>query len=159
MALPSDLDQSGGIPQVRKVYLGPTVGWKYIDSPLYIQHALLGGGLDISVGVKPGLIIPSNAVIVDWTLGSARDVGNLQLDVWKITKTQWLAGTLPSAANSIAGTDKPRLVAQSARQSTALTGWTTLISQDDVIFPNVESCSGVKVATLVLTCVTIIGPS
>lgn len=151
-----DLDKGGRRPQIHRTYLGPSVGWVSTDEPTYILYVINGGGIDISVGFKPPLTIPEWVIATEWTLMS--DVaGSIQIDVWKIPQSTYLAGTVPTSANSITGTDIPKLVGQVANSSEALTGWTTEIKQNDVLAFNVDSCSNIKRVTLTIQCVRIIG--
>lgn len=153
-----DLDKSGRIPQIIKTNLGPTVGWKYTDAPTDIEYVIGGGGDAIRLGYWNGLTIPDWLVVNNWLIYSP-DIGSCVIDVYKITRDQTVAGVLPSAADSICGTDKPRLVGQRAAIGFALTGWTTRIDQNDTLGFNVDSVSGITLVTLVLQCVRIIGPS
>lgn len=151
-----DLDKGGRIPQITPTYLGPTKGWVMTDAPTDIEFIINGGGAYISPGVKGALTIPEWVEVNSWVMLSPA-VGNVQIDIWKITLDEYLAGTIPTAANSITGSDIPRLVGQSAASSTSLTGWTTSISQNDVIVYHVDALADIFIATLVLKCVRLKG--
>lgn len=153
-----DLDQGGRIPQGVRTNLGPSIGWKLTDAPTDIEYVIGGGSDTIAVGYKGGLIIPDWLHVNNWIV-LAPNSGSIVIDVYKITLEEYLAGTIPSAANSITGTDKPTLSADSAAQSFALTGWETRIDQNDFLGFNVDSCSGLVLCTLVIQCVRDIGPS
>lgn len=153
-----DLDQGGRIPQVVKTYLGPTTGWKYTDAPSYIEFVFNGGGGVIATGYYGALIIPDWLHVTSWVL-AANTLGSAQVDVWKITLAQYLAGTVPSVANSITGTDTPTLTSGVCAQGSALTGWTTRIDQQDVLGFNVNSVSSIAELSIWLLCVRDIGPS
>lgn len=155
---PVDLDKSGRIPQTIRTYLGPTTGWKYTDAPTNIEYVIGGGGDAIRLGYANGLLIPDWLIVNNWAMFTDR-VGSCQVDVYRVTGDAYLAGTIPSAANSITGTDKPRLVGQSAAFSNLLTGWNLEIDQNDFLGFNVDSASGITQVTVVLQCVRIIGPS
>lgn len=156
---PVDLDQSGRIPQTGKTYLGPTVGWKYTDEPTNIEYVISGGTDTIVPGYKMGLLCPDWLVVNNWFISTDRASGSIVVDIYKVTGNAYLAGVVPSAINSISGTDKPRLTNQAAAFSNALTGWATEIDQNDFIGFNVNSCSGLLQVTVVLQCVRVIGQS
>lgn len=151
-----DLDKGGRIPQVTPTYLGPTKGWVMTDAPTDIEFVINGGGLPITSGVKGALTIPEWVEVNSWVM-LAQAVGDCQIDVWKITLDQYLAGTIPTSANSITGSDVPTLSGQSAASSTALTGWTTSIAQNDVLVFNVTGAATLFLVTLVLKCVRLKG--
>lgn len=151
-----DLDQSGRIPQVERVYLGPTVGYKYVDNPVDIEFVIDGAGAVPALGFRGTLISPMWLVVNNWVL-LANQLGSCQLDVWKIPLADYLAGTVPTAANSICGSELPSLASQVARQSSVLAGWSTIINQNDVLGFNLNNAVGVLQLTLTLECVKIIG--
>lgn len=155
---PIDLDKGGRIPQTVRTYLGPTTGWKYTDAPTDIEYVIGGGTDTISLGYKGGLVIPDWLHVNNWII-LAPNVGSIVIDVYKITLTQYLAGTIPSGVNSITGTDIPTLSSSASAQSFALTGWNTRINQNDFLGFNVNSISSLTLCTLVVQCVRDIGPS
>lgn len=151
-----DLDKGGRIPQTHRTYLGPTKGWVYTDEPTDIEWVTTAGGQVINSGFKGVLIIPEWLIINSWLLMS--DIqGSIVFDVWKISLATFLAGTPPTVADSITGTDIPTLTNQYAAQGFALTGWTTEIKQNDVLGFNVISCVGISRITLSLLCIREIG--
>lgn len=151
-----DLDQGGRIPQVVRTYLGPTKGWVETDSPVDIEWSLEGGGVEIPIGVKPAIIIPDWLTINSWVI-LARETGNVVFDIYKVTQTQYLAGTIPTSANSICGSAKPQMTGAKSAQSSTLTGWTTRIDQNDVLALSVDSLSVLLGVTLIVKCVRNIG--
>lgn len=156
----TDLDKSGNIPQIRNVYLGPTLGWRRVDSPLFIEYVIDGGGSVIGPGYKAGLVIPSWAYAVSWNIFSNIQ-GSIVIDVWKLSQTAYLApagtGTPPTVANTITGSDLPTLTNAYAAQGTSLTGWTRNISQYDYMAFNINSCANIIRCTIVIECVTLKG--
>lgn len=151
-----DLDQGGRRPQNVRTYLGPSMGWKQTDSPVDIEYAFEGGGGIILPGAKPPILIPDWLTIFGWVLLSSASC-SATVDVWKVTLDQYLAGTIPSVANSITGTEIPTLTGSAAAGSTTLAGWTKRINQNDVlafsIDGNASSC------TLILRCIRDLGPT
>lgn len=151
-----DLDKGGRIPQVVNTYAGPTKGWIQTDSPVDIQWMLEGGGVVIPDGVKPPVQSPDWLVISSWII-YARQTGSIICDIWKVTQDEYLAGTIPSVANSICGSAKPQMAAATSASSSTLTGWTTNIAQNDVLVLNIDSLSSLLGFTLVLKCQRIVG--
>jgi len=154
----TDLDQGGRIPQTVRTYLGPTTGWKLTDAPINFNFVIDGGGQLPSNGYKGQILSPDWCVIYSWILLSQTQ-GSCVIDVWKTTLDDYLAGTPPTVANSITGSDLPTLTNAYAAQSTALTGWTKQINQNDVIGFNLDSASVLTNVTIILQGVRIIGPS
>ncbi len=153
-----DLDKGGRIPQTVRTYLGPSVGWKMTDSPIDYQYTFDGGGSTPLVGTRGPLVVPDWATIFGWYILSTQ-TGSCAFDVRKITLESYLAGTLPSGVDSICGGNYPTMTATTSAYSTSLTGWTTLIEQNDVLSFALSSISSVQQVTLVLRCVRNIGPS
>lgn len=103
-------------------------------------------GAPITTGIRAYLPIPWSMLITAWTLIS--DVsGSIVLDVWRAAYP-----TVPTVANTIAGSEKPTLSAAQTAQDLALSTWDTDIDAGDIIAVKVDSTGGViKQATLTLT--------
>lgn len=154
-----DLDKGGRIPQNVRTYLGPTKGWVMTDSPVNLEFPFSGGGGVIPTGVASPLVIPDWLYVYDWVvLSMSPSLASVQFDLWKTTLDIFLTGVQPTAANSITGTDKPRLVSQNANRSQLLTGWNRDIDQNDVLVPVLETATNAIVVTLILRCVRLKGP-
>ena len=151
-----DLDKGGRQPQVVNTYLGPTKGWTQTDSPVDIEWGIEGGGVLIPAGVKPPIISPDWLIINSWVI-LGRETGSVTFDIWKVTQDEYIAGTIPSAANSICGSAKPQVTNAKSGLSSTLTGWTTRISQNDVLVLNVDSVSTFLGVSLILKCSRCIG--
>lgn len=103
-------------------------------------------GAPLTVGVRGYFYVPFGIRVSSWTL-LADAAGDLQLDVWRDT----YANFPPTVADTITGTEKPKLVAQQKNQDVALSSWATDINAGDVVGVNVDSTSGViKQGTLTL---------
>lgn len=150
-----DLDKSGRIPQNIKTWLGPSKGWVMTDSPVDLEFPFDAADI-LAAGVKPFMLIPDWLYVNDWIV-LATTAGSCQVDFWKTTLALWLAGTVPTSANSITGSDKPRLVSQVSRQGTALTGWTRQINQNDILVPVLDSVSGLSAFSVYIRCVRVLG--
>lgn len=153
-----DLDKGGRLPQNVRTYLGPTVGWKSTDSPVDIEWSIEGGGGLIPSGVKPPLLIPDWLTISGWMIFS-KESGSIEIDLYRVTSQQYLAGTLPGPANTICPINKPSMSSAVAAQSSTIDGWQTLINQNDVIVLDVTSVVALTNVTFVLRCIRNIGPS
>lgn len=121
------------------------MAWKKIllegDTPsnvITITFIIDGGGSAITTGQKGYLEIPFACTITGWTL-LADQVGSIVIDVWKST----YAGFPPTAANSIAGTEKPTLSSAQKNQNLSLTTWTTSVAAGDILAFSVESATTV----------------
>ncbi len=121
------------------------LSYGYFDpaSPGAIGITIDGGGSAIETGVKGYVTVPYDCTITGWHLTGAPS-GSIVIDVWKA------AGAIPTVANTIAGSEKPTLSSAQVASDTDLTTWTTAVSAGDVIGFNVDSCSSVERATLVL---------
>jgi hypothetical protein len=94
-----------------------------------------GGGSAPTAGTTLYLVSQFAGTIDRWDITS--DVaGNAVVDVWKA------AGTIPTNANSIAGTEKPTLSAAQLANDTSLTTWSTLaVAVGDVLGFELESAA------------------
>jgi hypothetical protein len=95
--------------------------------------------------VKTYFEMPFGMRILAWRL-FADVVGSIVIDVWKDT----YANFPPTAADTIAGSEKPTLVAAQKAEDLSLSTWMTDIAQGDVIGVNVDSATTVKQVTLTL---------
>jgi len=104
-----------------------------------------GGGSAITTGVKGYIEVPYTGTITGWTiLGDVS--GSMVVDVWKDT----YANYPPTVADTIAGTEKPTISAALTGQDLSLSTWTTSVTAGDIIGFNVDSCSTITRATLVI---------
>lgn len=97
-----------------------------------------GAGEAISTGVKGFIEVPYNATILSWTV-MADQAGSVVVDVWKDT----FANYPPTVGDTITAADKPTLASVDISSNTAV-GWTTAISQGDIIGFNVDSAATVE---------------
>src|SRR5574337_25610 len=114
-----------------------------VYQPGIIGLSLDGGGSYIAAGFAGYLRVPKGGTVTKWTVMTDSYRGYLQLDLWKTP----FASFPPTVANTITGTDKPRVQNQAVRESTALTGWTTSINDGDVIAVNIDSATYITKAT------------
>lgn len=103
-----------------------------------------GGGSAITTGVKGSVVVPYDCYITSWSILS-NITGSIVVDVWKGSSPY----SIPtSAAQSIAGTEKPTLTSQQINTDLTLTTWTTPLQVGDVLVFNVDSSSTLTRATL-----------
>ena len=104
-----------------------------------------GGGAAIATGVKGDLKVDFACTIVGaWLL--ADQSGSMVVDIWKDT----YANFPPTDADSITASAPLTISAATKAEDTSLTGWTTSLSAGDILRFNVDSCSSITRATLVL---------
>lgn len=93
-----------------------------------------GGSTVLTTGNKGYITIPYSGIITGWQV-IANASGSCVIDVWKG------AGTIPTVANTITGTEKPTLSSQQINSDLALTSWTTAVSVGDIIAFNIDSAT------------------
>ena len=94
-----------------------------------------GNGSPPTVGSVGYLVCPFAGSIDQWHI-VANASGSAVVDVWKV------AGSIPTDANRIAGTEKPTLSAQQLASDVALSTWSTLsVAAGDVFGFELESVS------------------
>lgn len=153
-----DLDQSGRIPQVEKVYLGPTLGWRYIDKPIDVEFVISGGGSQIAPGFKGILQMPEWLYVQQWILMSDQQ-GSMIMDVYKISLAQAAAQVpINNPAFSITGSEQPTILGgNSYGTASTLAGWNRNFDQNDILGFVVVNNTTLFRATLILECVTLKG--
>lgn len=109
-----------------------------------------GGGSQITTGIKGYVQVPVAATIISWTI-LADQSGAIVIDVWKDIYNNFP----PDNSDAIPGTDEPEITASGVKAtSSSLGGWTTTsIAAGDCIGFNVDSCTSITRATLMLVCV------
>jgi hypothetical protein len=110
--------------------------------------AIDGGGQAITTGVKGDIVVPFDCTIQGWTL-IADQSGSIVIDVWKDT----YANYPPTIADTIAGSEKPTISSATKGQDLSLSTWTLAVTAGDIIRFNVDSCTSITRATLVIQAV------
>ena len=121
---------------------------QYVDNRTIstIGLSLDGGGEVITTGIKGFIRVPFDCTITKWTL-LADQTGSIKIDIWKDTYTSYP----PTDADSITNGNEPEISSSDKAEGTDLTGWTTTsINEGDVLVFNVDSCSSITRATLIL---------
>lgn len=111
-----------------------------------IVLALDGGGDPITTGIKADLYMNLACTITSAVL-LADQTGSIVIDIWKDT----YANYAPTDADSITASAPPTISSATKSKDTTLTGWTTAIAADTTLRFNVDSCSTITRAVLVLT--------
>lgn len=110
------------------------------------QMALRGNGYPLLTGLKGHMHVPFDCVITEATL-LANVVGSVVVDIWKDT----YGSHPPTNADSITGATPLTLSSAIKTTDTALTGWTTALSQGDVLAFVIDSISFVEQLTIALS--------
>ena len=123
---------------------------QYVDNstPTVIHKtgiSIDGGGDEITTGEHGFIYLPFSGTIKSVTL-IADTTGSIKIDIWKDT----YANYPPTDADSICGGNEPEISSGVKYQDTTLTGWTTTVSDGDVLKFNVDSCATITKCTLVL---------
>lgn len=112
------------------------------------EFVIDGAGVAPTAGKTGTLEIPFNCTIVRWTM-IADVAGSCVLDVRRCTAAVCNPPARPGAGDSIAGTDKPTLVAQSFAQDVTLAGWgSSALVKGDVLGIAVVSAATLTQVTL-----------
>lgn len=112
-----------------------------------LGYTIDGGGDPITTGLAGmGLVVPYACTIQDWTL--LADVsGAIKIDIWKDS----YANFPPTDADSITNGNEPEIASGVRAQDTDLSNWTTVsVAAGDILFFNVDSCSTITKALLVM---------
>ena len=98
-----------------------------------------GGGSAITTGSKGFIQIPYDMTITRWTV-LANASGSVSLDVTKSPYANFPTGFVSIDGTTIA----PRLISEQASTDTTLTGWTTAVTEGDIIQVSVDSATTVQ---------------
>ena len=104
-----------------------------------------GGGSALVAGTKCYVRAPVACTITKATL-IADQSGALVVDVWKDT----YANYPPTVDDTITASAKPTLSSAAKAEDSTLTGWTKAIAAGDVLGFNVDSCTTITWAQLLL---------
>lgn len=110
-----------------------------------ITYVIDGGGSAITTGIKGDFRVPANCTITGVT-AMADQTGSIVVDIWKDT----LANFPPTDADSITASAQVTISSDTDSEDTTLTGWTTSLSQGDILRFNVDSASTITRLTIEL---------
>lgn len=122
-----------------------------IATTAFVKTAIPGSiviHIDTTTTGAKKLFLPVHyaCTITGWEL-LANTSGSVVIDIWKDT----YANYPPVVGDSLTGSAKPTISSSDKANSTTLTGWTTLLSPDDIIEVNVDSVTTITKVTLKLT--------
>jgi hypothetical protein len=104
-----------------------------------------GGGDVLIPGTQADVVIPYGMTISSWTM--IADVsGSIVIDVWKDT----YANFPPTIADSITDGTIPAITSDIKGQTSTLTGWTTTVTEGDIIRFNINSVTNITKVTLTI---------
>ena len=115
-------------------------------SGVALGYAIDGGGAVIATGVAGSGVQAPFACTIDSVTLLADVSGSIVIDIWKDT----YANYPPTVADSICASAKPTLSSAIKSEDTTLTGWTKTVAAGDVLYFNVDSCSTITKASLIL---------
>lgn len=104
-----------------------------------------GAGSAITTGIKADLEVPYDCTINEVRL-LADQSGSAVVDIWK----QVYSSYPPTNTESITSASPPTLTTATKSEDSTLTGWTTSLSEGDILRFNVDSASTVTRLTVVL---------
>lgn len=118
-----------------------------IDIPLLAAIEVFMDGREnvLSTGIKTYVEVPFDCEITEATM-LARPSGSVVVDIWKDT----YANHPPTDADSITASAPPTITTGVKSKDTTLSGWTTALSEGDILAFNVDSCSVISQLTLSL---------
>lgn len=111
-----------------------------------IEFILDGGGSVLTTGIKGVIRIEQDCEITRWAL-MADQSGSIIVDINRYTS---LANYDAGTKASITGTDTPDLVSDKSDDSVALTGWTVILNEGDILEYEIDSITTIERATLSL---------
>lgn len=131
---------------------GVTPGWETYwmvlaeaEKTSSVDLIIDGNGYVIDIGPKASLRVPYDCTLVECQM-LADQTGSIVIDIWKDT----YANYPPTNADSITSSSPPTISAQDQSIDTILSGWTTALSEDDILMFNVDSCSTIQRVTISL---------
>lgn len=116
---------------------------------LILEFGSPGAGA-LTSGVKKYIQLPFASLVTGWSL-FAEQAGSIVIDVWSDT----YANFPPTVADTIAGSEKPTLVAVQKNQDLNLSTWTNLIPAGNVLGFNIDSITTVNYVSLTLELLTV----
>ena len=123
---------------------------KYVDDRVVrnIEYILYEGGTVLSTGAKDIVELSFACTLVGWRLFSPDESGAIKIDIWKDS----YANFPPTDADTMCNGHEPEITATGNKATDDdLSDWTTqAISVGDVLRFNVDSCTTITRAVLVL---------
>ncbi len=95
-----------------------------------------GGGSALASGAQVDIMVPANATIKTMTLMPDLS-GSIIVDIWKDS----YANFPPTQGDSITSSATPQIISGDKDQDTSLTGWTTALSDGDILRFNISGAA------------------
>ena len=115
-----------------------------------INFIIDGGGDEITTGVKGYVRVPFGCTIQEVVL-LADQSGSIVVDIWKCSYSDFDSGSNhPVNGDSITASAEPTISTAKKYQDNTLTGWTTSVSEGDILAFNVDSITDITRCTVVL---------
>lgn len=130
------IDSNGSLLSGPKLSNVETVG---------IAFVIDGGGSAITTGVKGYIPIPVGFTITQVTT-LADQTGSIVIDIWKDS----YANYPPVVGDSITASAKPTLSSAIKDIDSTLTGWTTSVTDSEILAFNVDSATTVELVTILI---------
>lgn len=112
-----------------------------------LSFVIDGGTSAITTGIKGDIEVPY-ACTINRATALADQSGSIVVDIWKDT----YANFPPTDTDSITASAPVTISAATKSQDSTLTGWTTSISDGDILRYNVDSASSITLVTISLKC-------
>ncbi len=120
--------------------------------PAGIDYVMVGGSGVVPTGVNgTGIVVPFDCTINQVVVNGNSAAGSVVVDIWKCTESDFDGGLLhPVVGDSITGASIPTIAVDSKYTDATLAGWTTTLTQGDVLWYNVVSVSVFTAITVAL---------
>jgi hypothetical protein len=102
-------------------------------------NIVFSGTTTVDTGINADIIIPYDCDVTSVTL-LADQSGSIVIDVWKDT----YANFPPTVEDSITASAKPTISSATKSTDSTLSGWTTSLSQGDILRFNVDSVTSIE---------------
>lgn len=113
-----------------------------------LHFTIPGGGSAITTGYKGSVVIPFNGTITGWTVLSVDPSNTAGAIVIYVQKASY--ANFASSWTDIYGATPPTIAATSTKGQGNASDWTTAVSTGDIFRFNVQSCSSLLTALLVI---------
>ena len=115
-----------------------------------LSWEIYAGGAIPATGAYVGvLVVPMDCEIVSAEL-LADQAGSIVVDIWRTTYADYNPGTHPVVGDSIVAAAPPTLTAAYKSEDSTLTGWTTTLTEGDLLKISVTSVDTLTWARLAL---------
>lgn len=125
-------------------------GTIYVNNNIGVLYIMSGGGAQLSTGLQGSITVPFNALITSVSL-IADQAGSVVLDIWKTPYSSYAPPTHPAVGDSITASALPTLTSATKYTDSTMTGWTKVITANDVLAFNINSVTNITRLEVCLT--------